>query len=203
MSTMYCSACGEDVETFKMLQAHYDPPVEEVCCTHCGMTIGEDDGNKTTSAGNILIAEDSPMLREMLKDLLETERLAEEVIPCEHGVKMITSATEMVIDKKPLTLMILDISMPILNGINAAIAFRGVEAAFKVDRTPIVFFTGHKCDDNLKKILQHCRPALYINKGAVSRPDELAGRIRRVIQRVMQMKDKMGKHGTGSSERAQ
>ena len=191
MSVMYCSACGEDVETFKMLQVHYNPPVEEICCSHCGMTIGGEEGSKAHSAGTVLVAEDSPMLREMLKDLLEGEGLADEVISCEHGVRMITAATERGIQKKPLSLLILDISMPVLNGVNAAIAFRGVEAAFKTGRIPIVFFTGHKCDEKLKKIIQYCRPALYVNKGAVSNPDELARRIRQVIHKVIEVKDKM------------
>jgi len=191
MAKMYCPACGEDVDTFKMLQTHYNPPVEESCCITCGMTIEEPEGASVSSGGTILIAEDSQMLREMLTDVVQTKKLADKVIPCEHGVKLITAATEMAIAREPVKLMMLDVSMPVLNGINAAIAFRGVEDAFKLSRTPIVFFTGHKCDENFKKILQYCKPAFYVNKGAVSRPDELANRITSVIQKVMEVKNKM------------
>lgn len=191
MSKEYCSACGEDVETFKMLQVHYKPPVEETCCVNCGMVIDDSEEDKDMSIGTILIAEDSPMLLEMLKDIVESKKLAEKVITCENGSKMIKAATEMVITREPFKLMLLDVSMPVLSGINAAIAFRSVENAFKVGRTPIVFFTGHKCDDNFKKILQFCKPAYYVNKGAVSRPDQLADRISKVVQRVVELKEKM------------
>lgn len=191
MAKMYCPACGENVDTFKMLQTHYNPPVEESCCVTCGITIEEPEVESVPSGGTILIAEDSQMLREMLTDVVQTQKLADKVIPCNHGVQLITVATEMAIAKEPVSLMMLDVSMPILNGIHAAIAFRGVEDAFKVSRTPIVFFTGHKCDENFKKILQYCTPAFYLNKGAVSKPDELAERISRVIQRAMDVKNKM------------
>ena len=191
MSKMYCSGCGEDVETFKMLQVHYKPPVEETCCVNCGMTIDASEEEKDMSTGTILIAEDSPMLLEMLKDIVESRKLAGNVITCANGGKMIKAATEMAIAKEPFKLMLLDVSMPVLSGINAAIAFRSVENAFKISRAPIVFFTGHKCDDNFKKILQFCKPAYYVNKGAVSRPDQLADRITKVIHRVVEMKEKM------------
>ena len=188
---MFCPACGEDVDTFKMLQVRYNPPIEESCCSICGLTIEEPGEGKQISGGTILIAEDSKMLQEMLKDVVQNQGLADKVITCDHGVKLITAATEMAISKEPVKLMMLDVSMPVLSGINAAIAFRGVEDAFKLSRTPIVFFTGHKCDENFKKILQYCKPAFYVNKGAVSRPDELGNRISRVIQQVMEVKAKM------------
>ena len=192
MTTMFCPACGEDVDTFKMLQVNYSPPREESCCSICGLTIEEPEKGKQISGGTILIAEDSKMLQEMLRDVVKNNGLADKVITCDHGVTLITAATELAINKEPAKLMMMDVSMPVLNGINAAIAFRGVEDAFKIIRTPIVFFTGHRCDDKFKKILQYCSPAYYVNKGAISRPDELASRITRVVHKVMDIKEKSG-----------
>lgn len=190
MTTMFCPACGEDVDTFKMLQVNYSPPREESCCSICGLTIDEPEQKKQISGGTILIAEDSKMLQEMLRDVVQNNGLADKVITCDQGVSLVTAATELAINKEPAKLMMMDVSMPVLNGINAAIAFRGVEDAFKISRTPIVFFTGHRCDDKFKKILQYCKPAYYVNKGAISRPDELAERITRVVHKVMDIKEK-------------
>ena len=188
---MFCPACGKDVDTFKMLQINYSPPIEESCCSICGLTIEEPEEGKQLSGGTILIAEDSKMLQEMLRDVVDTQGLADKVITCDHGVELITAATEMAISKEPVKLIMLDVSMPVLNGINTAIAFRGVEDAFNISRTPIVFFTGHICDDKFKKILQYCKPAYYVNKGAISKPDELANRISRVVNKVMEIKTKL------------
>lgn len=184
MKLKYCAACGENVETFVKLRTEYESPTEEECCIHCEMTIEEaspEPEEHQTSVGTILLSDDSPMMREMLKDVIIQNRLAHEVVTSTQGADFLTQFTEMAIEKKELSMVVLDVTMPIFNGVNAAIALRAVEKAFKIKPTPIMFFTAHKCEDSFKKLLAYCRPALYLNKGSSSSPDELAGRISNVF----------------------
>ena len=184
MNLKYCAACGENVETFITLRTEYESPTEEECCIHCEMTIedhSQEPQEHQTSVGTILLSDDSPMMREMLKDVIIENRLANEVVTSTQGADFLTQFTRMAIEKKELSMVVLDVTMPVFNGVNAAIALRAVEKAFKSKPTPIMFFTAHKCEENFKKLLAYCRPALYLNKGSSSTPDELSGRISHVF----------------------
>ena len=192
MGLKYCAGCGENVETFIKLRREYENPVEEESCIYCDMTI-EDASHEDDppAVGTILLSEDSLMMREMLKDVIIQNRLAGEVITSTQGADFLTQFTRMAIEKKELSMVVLDVTMPIFNGVNAAIALRAVEKAFKLKSTPIMFFTAHRCDENFKKLLAYCRPALYLNKGSSSTPDALSGRISHVFIQLGKARAKM------------
>ena len=192
MGLKYCAGCGENVETFIKLRREYENPVEEESCIYCDMTI-EDASHEDDppAVGTILLSEDSLMMREMLKDVIIQNRLASEVITSTQGADFLTQFTRMAIEKKELSMVVLDVTMPIFNGVNAAIALRAVEKAFKEKPVPIMFFTAHRCDENFKKLLAYCRPALYLNKGSSSTPDALSGRISHVFIQLGKARAKM------------
>ena len=166
----YCPACGKDVNTYSSLNFDSDSPGEAECCIHCGMVIEDSDEVREPHVETVLMAEDSIMMREVLQDVLIEKRIAEKVIPCNDGAEFITAFTNMLIEKKGASLVVLDVSMPKLNGINAAVALRSIEKSFVVNHVPILFFTAHICDDTFKKVLAYCKPAYYLNKGAKSNP---------------------------------
>jgi CheY-like chemotaxis protein len=86
-----------------------------------------------------------------------------------------------------VSLCILDIRMPVFNGVNAAMALRSIEKGFERPRkTPILFFSTVKCDDTLREVLRFTSPSRYINKGASDSPDQLADRLLEVVQRLLQ-----------------
>ncbi len=185
MGEKYCSGCGENVETYIDLQTEGTELVERESCVFCGMAVEDVPHEEEVTAGTILLSDDSPMMREMLADAIMESKLAEEVVASDHGAHFLTDFTTMAIEKKPVSLLVLDVSMPVFNGVNAAIAVRAVEKSFKMRPTPIMFFTAHKCDDSFKKVLNYCRPALYLNKGSSASPAELTARVSRVIRQLL------------------
>lgn len=181
MDLKYCPGCGENVETFIKLQIDSDNLADVQCCIHCDMRIEDISQERPTVVGTVMLSEDSPMMREMLKDAIINNHLAKEVVTSKQGADFLSQFTGMAIEKKEVSMVVLDVTMPIFNGVNAAIALRAVEKAFKIKPTPIMFFTAHKCDERFKKLLHYCKPALYLNKGSSSTPEALSGRISKVF----------------------
>ncbi len=177
----FCPCCGENVDTYLVDREGR----KEICCIFCGMIVEDRSGRKFVPAESVLVADDSAMIRSMMRDLLLNRSLTRAVTECSDGSKFITLFTRKAGEGDPFSLVVLDIAMPVLNGINAAIAMRSIERAFGLRPTPILFFTGVKCDDNFKKVLAYCRPALYVNKGVSSTPDLMASRIGEVVIRLL------------------
>lgn len=176
---MYCPSCGQEVETFVMLQ----DGDEKHFCFLCSSTLSERATAKPIKTlDTILVADDSAVFREVLKDKLSEQQVAKNVIMCGNGEEILTLFTNRLFKKQPISLVILDIRMPVFNGVNAAMALRAVENGFEARRhAPILFFSTVVCDDTLREVLKHCTPARYINKGGGSSPDELAERLYDVI----------------------
>ncbi|MBE9536770.1 MAG: response regulator [Proteobacteria bacterium] len=190
----FCPSCGENVETYIVDRGGIvgsggaikpGDRKEECCCVYCGMIVIDKSQEKIVPAKSILICDDSSMMRELLKDVLVDNKLTKEVVASKDGADFITLFCRQIQDKKPSSLVVLDVAMPILNGINAAISMRAIEKALKIRATPILFFTGNKCDENFKKVLSYCKPALYVNKGISSTPDLLSSRIGQVVEQLL------------------
>jgi len=129
----------------------------------------------------VLIADDTALLREIVRDALMTSGISQHVRGCANGEEFLTVVAESMAAKVPIDLAIIDVEMPILNGYQAAIALRAFERGHKVQATPLVFFTGYACDDTFRKVLDHCQPARYLNKGTDSAPPRIAARLVQVL----------------------
>jgi len=81
-------------------------------------------------------------------------------------------------------LVILDIEMPVIDGFGAALFLRSFEQKFRTKPHPILFFSGRKADENLKKRMALFAPAHYLNKGSSKDPDELMGRVKMLVSRL-------------------
>ncbi len=133
----------------------------------------------------VMIAEDSGLLREMLTDTLVEKGLSRRVISNKNGFEFIVNYVKTRKKDQPIGLIIMDVNMPILNGISAAVALRAHETGRGIQRVPILFFTVKACDDTFKKVLSHCGPAMYINKGTSTSPEHLQERIGKVINQLL------------------
>ena len=191
MDLKYCAGCGENVETFTKLRVDSENVVDEECCIHCDMRIEDLSQEQPTALGTVLLSDDSLMMREMLTDVIINDHLAREVVTSKQGADFLTQFTRMAIEKKEVSMVVLDVTMPLFGGVNAAIALRAVERAFKIKPTPIMFFTAHKCDEKFKKLLHYCKPALYLNKGSSSTPEALSGRISNVFVQLGKARTKV------------
>ena len=157
-------------------------------CSICGLVLDEEDTSTGQSPQSraalayVLIAEDSPLICNAVADMLESQHIALEVGRTANGVEFVSQATTRFRQQGKLSLAILDVEMPIMNGVQAARSLRELERQLNVPRkTPILFFTSRKIDDRFKQILQQLQPSSFVNKGTSTDPEHLAHRVRKVL----------------------
>ena len=182
---LFCPSCGEDVEYFVMVSEG-----EEIAhCANCGLILHTEEEKKSQKIRPlqyVIAAEDSPLLLKTISKMMQERGIAKQVESCKNGEEFISKVTERIKQNQPVSLAILDVAMPILNGINAAVIFRAIERGFDRRRlTPILFFTAYKCDDTFKKVLKYTAPAKYINKGTGSSPEQFADRLYQVVYQLL------------------
>lgn len=179
----YCPSCGEQVYTYTVTTAE----AAELRCSSCGFPLGAEQTQPLRGVDSILIADDDPFFRSLLTDLLIERGLAANVVPCESGTAFLTVATERFLEGLPNKIAILDIIMEPLDGIATALALRALENGLKLSRpTPILFLSAARYNENLKRLIARCQPALYLNKGSDSTPDRLGPRLEKVIGYLLQ-----------------
>lgn len=181
MSAMasYCPACAESV----------GPIVDSTgraICPKCLLLLADDreavlEGTEVLF-DTVLIAEDTKLIREILKDGLVAEGLADRVIGAEDGQQFIQLYTDYLYHDRTVDLAILDLQMPVLGGASTAIALRGMEKGVGAKPATIIFFTSHALTDDLRSLIRYCKPAHYLNKGADSSPPRIVKRLREVMR---------------------
>ncbi|RMF17176.1 MAG: response regulator [Candidatus Dadabacteria bacterium] len=157
-------------------------------CSICGLVLDDDEApSETGTPGRaalayVLIAEDSPLICNAVADMLESQHIAMEVGRAANGVEFVSQATARFRQQGKLSLAILDVEMPIMNGVQAARSLRDLERQLHVPRkTPVLFFTSRKIDERFKQILQQLQPSSFVNKGTSTDPEHLAQRVRKVL----------------------
>ena len=148
--TKHCICCGEDVPYNRITREGN----LELTCVYCGFVLDVEAKTGSGQAQYVITADDSPLIRELLKAMLESRGLARTVIATENGQKFIEAFTRGLTENQPVDLVVLDIEMPVMDGIACARMMRSMEEKVKIKRTPILFFSGRKCDDDLKRDLE-------------------------------------------------
>jgi CheY-like chemotaxis protein len=155
----------------------------ELTCAYCGFTL---DVQKlwepsTISEGHVIVAEDSKYVRDIITDVIMTRNLSSHVMSFENGLEMITAFSKLVAEKASVSMAIIDLNMPVMDGITAARTIRAIEQQHKLAATPIVFFSATIADDALKAQMELLTPASYVNKGSDADPDKLAERVEHLV----------------------
>lgn len=176
----YCLCCGENVPVNTITR---DGNIE-LTCTYCGFVLDVAKPNARRTLACVLTADDSEFTRELLKGLLVKRELAKTVIATENGQACVTEFTKQIAAGHPPDLVILDLEMPVMDGVASARIVRSVEATFRKDTTPILFFSARKCDEALKRQLALLAPASYVNKGADGDPAQLIERVGQLMSRL-------------------
>jgi CheY-like chemotaxis protein len=160
----------------------------ELTCAYCGFTLDVQElwEPSDVSEGHVLIAEDSKYVRDVIADVLKTKNFSSNVMAFENGLELITAFSKLVSEKGAVVMAIIDLNMPVMDGITAARTIRAIEAQHKVSATPIVFFSASKADDALKAHLELLSPASYMNKGSDPDPDKLAERVEQLVGYLME-----------------
>lgn len=132
--------------------------------------------------GTVLSAEDTPGIRTALHDALIAKQIAKTVVSTENGFEALIAFHKAMRQQVKLDLLVLDVNMPILDGINLAVCIRAAEKAAGVNKHPILFFTSNICDDSFKRALEYLTPARYINKGEGNTGMEFGERLATVLR---------------------
>lgn len=161
-------------------------------CSVCGLILHEERAEPAAARAqlktlqHVVAAEDSMILLKTVSRMLQDKKITKTVDACKNGEEFITTVVDRVKKNLPISLAILDVNMPILNGINAAVIMRAIEKGYDKRRPiPILFFTSYKCDDTFKKVLKYCKPAKYINKGTGTSPEQFAERLYQVVFQLL------------------
>lgn len=184
----YCPGCGGEVKVYVMLSAGGE--VEH--CEQCGAPITDDQAPAAAAPlENVIVVEDTALLREILADILKARGVTQNVYNCVNGSNFLSTFTSLLLKKSRVGLVILDINMPVMNGINAAIAMRAIERAFGLESpSPLLFFTVKPSDEQFRKLLKFCSPALYINKGTAATPLEMQERVNKVVNQLLKERER-------------
>ena len=182
--TKYCLCCNEEVPFSTVTR---DERIE-VTCIYCGFTLDVkkmQEPQKPAEKGHALIADDSKYTRKIIEELLKEKEYSEHVQSFENGLMLITAYSKLLSEKQRVDIAIVDLNMPVMDGLTAARMMRSLEAQNSSRAVPIIFFSAEKTDDNLKKQMETLGHANYMNKGTEPDPDALAARVEMLISYLM------------------
>ncbi|NOY64291.1 MAG: response regulator [Nitrospirae bacterium] len=183
----YCLCCGEDVP-YNVVERHER---RELTCQYCGFTLDVENlwEKKELQTNSVaLIAEDSRFIRTLLKELLLKNSIVKEVNDSENGLDFVSAYTRMINDRIRPAFVILDLNMPVMDGLTAARTMRALEKKMSLPHTPIIFFSSIKADEGLKKQMSLLAPANYINKGSSPEPEALARRVQFLLNFILEQR---------------
>ncbi len=166
----------------------------EGTCPACGAPEG--DGARCPSCGlprpapghrvrfrRVLVADDSPFYLEGVAGFLRGRGLTGDVLTAVDGAGVVEAVAGALVARRPVSLAVLDVMMPRLNGIQVATALRAVERGFGARPAVVLFLSSRPLGSSLESVLGDLSPAYYLNKGA-DRPDVLEGRLLGVLEAI-------------------
>jgi len=104
----------------------------------------------------------TPVQVDMMTAALVRSAYADDIINCADGDKFLSQITQLIRTKNPPRLTIIEVAMPIMNGINAALCMRSIEKAVSREKIPILYFTQRKLDDPFVRAIKFLSPAKYV-----------------------------------------
>ena len=188
--TRYCLCCGENVP-FNYVERHER---REITCAYCGFTL---DVQKLwepskISEGHVLVADDSKYVRDIIVDALKAGRVCANVVAVENGLELTSVFSKLISENSSIDAAIIDLNMPIMDGITAARTMRAIETQHRIQPTPVIFFSAVKADEALRAQMDMLAPASYVNKGSDPDPDSLARRVEQLVGYLVEKYRKAG-----------
>ncbi|GAB4489141.1 MAG: hypothetical protein OHK006_20490 [Thermodesulfovibrionales bacterium] len=199
--TKYCLCCDEQVP-FSIVERNER---REFTCVYCGFSIDVQKlwekpaaqsqpveqsqpvaQSQPPAQSHALVAEDSSVTRTLLEGLMKLKGFSANVLSFENGLGLISAYSKLLAEKKPVDIAVIDLNMPVMDGLTTARTMRAIEEQNSVPKVPIVFFSAEKADDNLKRQMEALEPANYVNKGSDPDPGKLAARVDALISQLIE-----------------
>ena len=155
-------------------------------CANCGFKVDFSIAPSTTTLNKtmferVAIVEDMDAIRLLVRDTLIQHRMCDLVDDFTHGGVFIQSLQAMVHLGRIYDLVILDLQMPMVNGLQAASFLRNLEKKNAWVPSPILFFSSVVCDPRLQQQFQTLGPAVYLNKATIGNKENLPERLYQVL----------------------
>lgn len=180
----YCLCCDEDVPC-NYVERHERT---ELTCAYCGFVLDVQkpwEADKA-SEGYALVAEDSQFLQNIIVNALKSRMFSNNISAFNNGLELITAYSKLIAEKAAIDMAIIDLNMPIMDGLTAARTIRSIEKQHNLQSVPIIFFSSVKADNSLKSQMELLAPAGYMNKGSDSHPERLAERVEQLVCYLME-----------------
>lgn len=174
--TRYCLCCNQEVPINTLVRGES----RESTCAYCGFTVDiqEIPEYPQLSADEYaLVADDSKYTRKIIEDLIQEKGFSSQVVSVGNGIELISAYSRLLAEKQPVAVAIIDLNMPLMDGLTAARTMRELEVQHNAVKTPLVFFSSQKADEALKEQMLVLEPANYVNKANDPDPDKLALRV--------------------------
>ncbi len=184
--TKYCLCCNENVP-YNLVERN---EANEFTCIYCGFVLDvqrlwEKEESKT-SEGYALVAEDSQFVNKIIIDVLRSNRFSKNLKAFYNGLELTKAYSELLSKGAKIDIVIIDLNMPVMDGLTAARTIRSMETQHKTSPAPIVFFSAVKADNTLRKQMEMLSPASYMNKGSDPHPEKLAERVVQLVGYLME-----------------
>ena len=113
----------------------------ELTCIYCGfvLDIQKLHGPVGVRDGYSLIAEDSQYVRKIISEALEARRFSAQVMTFQNGLALVTEYSRVVSQGTPIDMVVIDLNMPVIDGLTAARAIRAMEAQHARTPGPMFF----------------------------------------------------------------
>lgn len=183
--TKYCLCCDEHVP-FSVIERNER---REATCVYCGFTLDVQklwELKTDVGKGYALVADDSKYTRRIIVDLLKEKNYWSDVESFENGVELLSAYSKLLSEGKTVDVAIIDLNMPVMDGLTAARTLRSLEIQKSASKVPIVFFSAEKADEHLKKQMENLSPAHYMNKATDPDPDKLAKRVEQLVSYILE-----------------
>jgi len=181
-----CTLCGAVIENLDGPASEADPSVS------LGLEESfTDDSVVIPDLDTTLLVGYTPSVRQTILDKMVERQLSREILPCQNGEEMIVKIIDSLSNdgKGRIDLVVTDVPMPFLNGINAAVGLRAIERSYpEHDLIPILFLTNKACDETFKKVIRYLTPAKYATLGPVDQKDQFESHLNRVFSLVAKEK---------------
>jgi len=176
-----CTICGSEIKESADTEADPSISLDE--------TSFVDESISVPGMDLVLLVGYTPSVRQVLLDKFMEKQLAREIVSCQNGEEMIKEVIKRLSNGGDgnVDLLVTDVPMPFLNGINAAIGLRAIERTYaEHDLIPILFLTNKPCDDTFKKVIRFLSPAKYATLGPVDDKNNLIKHLMRIISLIAQ-----------------
>jgi len=161
----HCPKCNKDVEVIEVSIGTRGAETI-IRCAECGMVLasrgGETTEQKQQPTATVLVVGYTPAQADILTAAFLRNRYADEVLSCANGEEFLVMMTKLFRARKTPKLIVMEVSMPIMNGINAALCMRSIEKGVSREKAPLLFFTQRPLDDQFIKAIKYLTPAKYV-----------------------------------------